>query len=186
LRFRWIQRPAEAVLLHVAVARAAGAGSVQCDLDQAGTIDSEAALAAPQIGRADEPLGHFDKIVLKVIEIAEMLPRQIPALARDSESAVLARHRQKRIHHQRGQWRQFDRSARKRKGPDRGNLVRRRGAGFGERRIRQPADIAIAVELPPGPALAIAIVDRRPLSLERLGPEPGVGRWFFPQRCDRV
>ena len=86
--------PAETILLHVAVARAAGAGSVQCDLDQAGTIDSEAALAAPQIGRADEPLGHLDKIALKAIEIAEMLPRQIPALARDGESAVLARHRQ--------------------------------------------------------------------------------------------
>ena len=52
------------------------------DLDQAGAIDAEAALAAPQIGRADEAFGDCDKIVVETIEGADMLPRQIPALAR--------------------------------------------------------------------------------------------------------
>ena len=68
LRFRRVQRPAEAVLLHVAVARAAGAGGIQRDLDQAGAIDSKAALAAPQIGRADKTFGHRDEIVLILVD----------------------------------------------------------------------------------------------------------------------
>ena len=78
-RFRCIQRTAEAILLHVAVAWAAGAGGIQRDLDQTGAIDAEAALAAPQIGRADEPLGHGDEIVFVVVDAADMRQRQILA-----------------------------------------------------------------------------------------------------------
>src|SRR3981081_2157268 len=47
--FRRIQYPAEPILLHVAVARTAGARGVQRYLDQPGTIDPKTALAAPQI-----------------------------------------------------------------------------------------------------------------------------------------
>src|SRR5690349_7847138 len=50
------QCPAETVLLHIAVARAAGAGGVERYLDEAGAIDAERALAAPEIWRAGEAL----------------------------------------------------------------------------------------------------------------------------------
>ena len=38
--------------------------AVQGDLDQAGAVDAEAALAAPQIGRADKSLGDRDEVLL--------------------------------------------------------------------------------------------------------------------------
>src|SRR5580658_9292160 len=37
-----------------------------------------------------------------------------------------------------------------------------------QRLIGQPADIAVAVELAPGPAFAVAVIDRYTLALERL------------------
>ena len=57
-----IQRTDKPVALHVAVARAAGARGVQRYLHEAGAIDTKTALAAPQIGRADQSFGHRDKI----------------------------------------------------------------------------------------------------------------------------
>src|SRR5579863_970356 len=77
---RRIQRAAEAVLLHVAVARAAGAGGIQGDLHQPGAIDAEAALAAPQIGRAGELFGDRDEIALIAVEAEKMRQRQMPAV----------------------------------------------------------------------------------------------------------
>src|SRR5665213_27036 len=90
-----IDIPAETVLLHVAVARAAGARGVQCDLHKTRTIDSKTALAAPQIRRPDEAFGDLDKILLEEIEVAEMASRHIPAFAGDGERAVLACHGQR-------------------------------------------------------------------------------------------
>src|SRR5262249_38882785 len=74
LRFRDAERAAEPVALHVAVARAAGAGRRQRYLYQARAVDAEGALAAPEIGCADEAFGHRDEIGRLGIEGAEMLP----------------------------------------------------------------------------------------------------------------
>src|ERR1700730_2783684 len=72
VRFRCVQCAPETVLLHVAVARAAGARGVQCDLDEAGAVDATTALAAPQIGRADEAFGDRDEIILHGLDAADM------------------------------------------------------------------------------------------------------------------
>ena len=71
-------------------------------------------------------------------------------------------------HRQRLDRRQLDRGSGKRKGPQRRDLVRRRGRGLRQRGIGQPADIAVAVELAPGPAFAVAVVDRDALAFQRL------------------
>src|SRR5471032_2143381 len=84
-----VQSPAETALLHVAVARAAGASRGQRYLHQARAIDAEAALATPQVGCADKPFGHRDEIVLEIVDTADMPQRQIPALACGSESTFL-------------------------------------------------------------------------------------------------
>src|ERR1700721_2615531 len=83
--------PADPVFLHVAVARAAGACGGQRYLNEAGTVDAEAGLAAPQIRRANKTLGDRNKIGLITIDAADMLPRQIPTLACHGEGAVFAR-----------------------------------------------------------------------------------------------
>ena len=46
--------------------------------------------------------------------------------------------------------------------------MRRRRAGLAERRIGQPADIAVALELDPGKTLAVAVVDGDPLAVQGL------------------
>ena len=172
--------------MHVAVARAAGAGRVQRDLDQAGTIDSKTALAAPQIGRADEALGHRDEIIGKAVDAAEMLPRQIPALARHGESAVFARHRDHRPHDQRLDRGQFDRGTGKGECAERGDLVRGLRSRLCQRAIGQPADIAVAVQLAPGKTFASAVIDGDALALQRLGRKHGVGRRSLAQRRQRL
>ena len=48
------------------------------------------ALAAPEIGRADEAFGDRDEILFHRVEAADMPSRQIPALARYGERAVFA------------------------------------------------------------------------------------------------
>jgi len=74
-RLSLIQRPAKAILLHVAVARAAGARGIQRDLDEAGTIDPKTAFAAPQIGRAGELLGYRDEVRHMTIDKARHVAR---------------------------------------------------------------------------------------------------------------
>ena len=61
---------------------------------------------------------------------ADMPARQVPAFARDGERAVFARDADARAHRQRLDRRQLDRGAGKRKGPQRRDLVRRRGGGL--------------------------------------------------------
>ena len=143
-----------AVLLHVAVARAADAGGVQRDLHQAGAIDAEAALAAPEIGRADEAFGDRDEIGFAMASIAARCgcgryqPSRVTAKAPSSRATV-----ELRSHHQRLDRRQLDRGAGKGERPDRGDLVRRRGAPASPARIGQPADIAVAARAGPRPSL---------------------------------
>src|ERR1700682_4455104 len=117
LRFRRIQCPAEAVLLHVAVARAADTCGVQRNLHQPGTVDAETALAAPQIWRAGELFGHRDEIVRMAVDGLDMLALQIPAVARHGENAVFTRHRYRCPHHESIDRRQLDRGTRKRECP---------------------------------------------------------------------
>ena len=59
------------------------------------------------------------------------------------------------------------------------------GPGGRERILRQVADIAVAVELPPGPAFLGGLVDGHALALERLGVERAIGRGRAPQRRHR-
>ena len=152
------------------------------DLHQAGAIDAEAALAAPEIGRADETFGDRDEIVLDGVETANMPARQIPAFAGHRERAVFAHDRYPRFHRQRVDRRQFDRRARKCERAQCRDFVRRVGHGPDERGIRQPADIAVAVQLPPGKTFGVAVIDRDALALQRLRQQHGIAGWRFAQR----
>src|SRR5579872_2629308 len=173
----WIERSTESVLLHVAVARAGGARRVQGNLDEARTIDSKAALAAPQIGRANEALGDLDEIRGMLTDRTEMPPWHVPTFACYGEGIFLARNRQQGAHHQRLDRRQLDRGARKSEAPQRCDRVGRgRGRRF-QHPVGQPSDIAIAFELAPGPAFTVALIDRDALALECLGRKFGIGEW---------
>ena len=56
--------------------------------------------------------------------------------------------------------------------------------GLCQRAIGKPADIAVAVELAPGPAFAVAVVDRDALALQRLRQQLGIGGRRAAQRRD--
>ena len=62
------QRGAECALLHVAVARADDAACCECNLHQSRTIESQAGLAAPQIGNADKTFRDGDEIRLAALD----------------------------------------------------------------------------------------------------------------------
>src|SRR6202142_4591208 len=55
-----------------------------------------------------------------------------------------------------------------------------------QRLVGQPADIAVAIELAPGPAFTVAVIDGRALALERLRREFRVGRRFATKRRQRI
>src|SRR5581483_2021879 len=76
--------------------------------------------------------------------------------------------------------------SRKSKGPQRNDLVRRRRGRFCKRLIRQPADITVACELPPGPAFAVAVVDRDALAFQRLRLQRSIRRRRLTQRRKRI
>jgi len=137
------------------------------------------ALAAPQVGRADKTFGNRDEIAGVRIEGLEMLARQVVAIPGDGEAAVLARHRDSCAHRKRIRWRQLDRRAGKGKGSKRRDLVRRHGGRPCQPVFWKPADIAIDVELAPGPAFAVMIVNRDLLAFQRLRQQHGIrGRRF--------
>ena len=98
----------------------------QRDLHQAGAVDAEARLAAPQIRHADEALGDRDEIGLVGVERREMPCRHVAAGRSDGE-AVLARAppRRLRAERQRLDRRQLDRRAGKHQRAQRGDLVGR-------------------------------------------------------------
>ena len=79
-----------ACFLHVAVARAGDAAGRQRQLHQAGAVEAEAGLAAPQIGRADEALGDGDEIGGDVVDGREMLRRHVAAAGRHRETRLVA------------------------------------------------------------------------------------------------
>src|SRR6266850_2752255 len=174
LRFRRIQCPAKAVLLHVAVARAAYACGVQRDLHQPGAVDAKTALAAPQIWRAGELFGHRDEIVHVAVDAADMLARQIPAAASHGENAIVADHRDGRPHDKRIDRQQFDRGPRKRECAQCHDLVCRRRGGLGQRAIGKPADITVAVQLAPRKTFAIAVINRDAFAHQRLRQQHGI------------
>src|SRR6185369_8440422 len=81
-------------------------------------------------------------------------------------------------------WRQLDRGAGEYECPQRRDLV----GGLALRREqcdgRQPADILVGLELAPGPALFIGLVDRDLLAAQRLGEQGCVVRRVLSQRRD--
>ncbi len=64
--------------------------------------------------------------------------------------------------------------------------MRGRSTGRTERAFRQPADVAVGIELAPRPAFTIRVVDRDALALERLGEEQRVGPWRAAHRRLRL
>ena len=107
VRFRG-QRPAKAVLLHVAVARAA-IPRHSAELHEARAIDAEASLAAPEIGRADEAFGNRDEIGSRVVEPARCgfgryQPSRVTAKVSSSRNTVTIAPIEQRLDR-----RQFDR-----------------------------------------------------------------------------
>ena len=149
-----VDRRAERLLLHVAVARAGDAAGLQRDLHQAGAVDAVVGLAAPEIGRAEETFRDRDEVLLDMIERREVARRQI-AGQRDRETILLARHRDAAAERRRSGRRQLDRRSGKRERAQRRDLVRRRGARRDQGVRRQVADIAVGGELAPGPALVV-------------------------------
>ena len=59
-------------------------------------------------------------------------------------------------------------------------------AGFAERGIGKPADIAVAVQLAPGKAFAVAVVDGDAFAFQRLRQQHRHRRRALAQRRERV
>src|SRR6478735_4528430 len=62
----------------------------------------------------------------------------------------------------------------------------RASRGFHERRLRQPADIAVTGKLTPRPAFAVAVVDRDALAAQRLRHQHRVRRRLLAYGGDRL
>ena len=116
----------------------------------------------------------------------QMHGRQMPAIGGDGETLVLLRDDKPRAHRQRHRRRQLDVRPRKAERARHRNLVGRRPAGLTERVRRQPADIAVGLQLAPGPAFVGRLVDDDALAHERLGHEPRLVRRRVEQVGDRL
>ncbi len=101
-------RRAERGLLHVAVARTGDAAGGERKLHQAGTIEAERGLAAPQIWRADKALGDRDEIGLILLDRLEMDRRHEGAILRYRHALHDARDRKRRTERQCRKRRHFD------------------------------------------------------------------------------
>ena len=167
-------------LLHVAVARAGNARRLQRDLHEAGTIEPERGLAAPQIGRIEKHLGDGDEIACARLDRREVDCRDVPARRGDGKAFVLPRNAKLRAHRQRRQRRPFDVRRREAKRARHAHLVGRRRTRRGQRVGREPADIAVGLELAPGPAF-LDVVDGDDFAEQRFCIEPRVVRRHAPQ-----
>src|SRR5262249_59941150 len=98
--------PAQPALLHVAVARARNAARGERNLHEAGTVDAEAGLAAPQVGRAEKALGDRHEVALVRVERGQVLRRNEAAGFGDGEPVLLARDGEARPRRQAGARRQ--------------------------------------------------------------------------------
>ena len=149
--------------------------AVSADLHQAGAVEAEAGLAAPQIGRAEEALGDRDEIGGDVVERREMLRRHVAAGGRHRETRLVC--------------------ARRRDAPPSGSAVSggslmigpgntrraqrrdpvgRRRPRRAERGGRQPADIAVLVRA--GPRTSLRRSSRRPSRARPSAPRCRAGR----------
>jgi hypothetical protein len=102
-----------------------------------------------------------------------MLQRQEVLLQRDREGAVVPHHFDRSAKWQRLHRWHLDRRAREREGAQHGHAMGRLEARPDQCALRQPADIAVTVELTPRPPFPIVVVDRDALAFQRLGLERG-------------
>ena len=87
-RLRDVDRLAERGFLHVAVARAGDAAGVERNLHEAGAIEPEIGLAAPQIRDPEEAFGDRDEVLLALRERRDVAERN-EAERRDREAVLL-------------------------------------------------------------------------------------------------
>ena len=154
--------------------------AVERGLDEARAVDPLRRPAAPEIRRLEKALGDRDVIRFAPAGLREMARPEIEPVRRDREIAFPAHDRQPRAERERHARRQLDAGAgigvRAQRGDPMGRLGRRP-----ERRARQIADIMVAIELHPGPALAL-VVDRHALAVERFGLQRRVRVGVTPER----
>ena len=160
---------AERGFLHVAVARAGHAASGQRHLDEPRAVQPEAGLAAPEIRCAEKLFGDRDEIRFRGGNRHKMPLRHVAARGGDREACVLAHHRDPRAERQRVGRRQLDRGAGEHQRAQRRDLVGRRRPRRQQRGGRQPADVAVAGKLAPGPAVLVGLIDGDALAHQRLG-----------------
>ena len=139
---------------------------------------------APEIGRLEEALGDRDEVRLARAELRQMARPEMQAVPGHRELAVPSHDRQPRPERQRHARRKLDPRSRIGVRAQRRHFVGRRN-GRPERGERQVADIKVAVELRPGPALGI-VVDRHALAMERLRFERRVRLRSAPQGRARL
>ena len=156
-------------------------------LDEAGAIDAQGCSCRPTdraCRRSARPRRRNPFCML--IDAAEMLPRQIPALARHGETD-----------RRRGSPSRMAPIASVSAGgsliegpgkanPDSRDLVRRLAGRLRQRAIGQPADIAVAAQLAPRTTFAIAVIDRDALALQRLRQQRRIGGRRLAQRRERI
>ena len=81
------------VFLQIGVARRSHPGRVERNLHEAGAIDAEARLAAPEIGRMQKPLGHGDEVCLALAARQQMIREDESGIADFGEPDFVARTR---------------------------------------------------------------------------------------------
>ncbi len=158
---------AELGLLHVRVARRREAGCFERQLYEARAVDAETRAAAPQVRRADEALGELDEIGRAAAALGDMARDDETASLEHEKALVTAGDAQLGIHAEMHQRRGFDVGYRIDERAERAHAVRRLVDVRRQRLGRHVADVAVTVELHPGPALAL-VVDGNRFAEQRL------------------
>jgi hypothetical protein len=174
-----VQRIASTLHLHIAVAQARDAGRPQRNLHEPGAVDAKRGFAAPKVRHARKPLGYPD-VVLGALPYADEVIGENEAASEDFNEAAF---KHADGSHGRGETQLGDgRPPDIRRGIEIGkpcaDTVRVLFDHARKAIHRRVSNIAIVVQLDPGPALA-EFVDRQQLAAQGLGGKRGV-----EARCD--
>ena len=128
-----------------------------------------AGLAAPQIGRAEEALCDADEITFLMMRLDKVPKRHEFIRGGDGKRRLDARNRQLAAKRKRFDRRNLDRRRREHQRAHDRDAMGGLRADVTQCFRRQPADIAVGLQLPPGPAFLVGVVDGDELAFERLG-----------------
>src|SRR6185437_7052648 len=160
--------------LHVGIARRIIARGFEGELHEARAVEPDAGAAAPKIRRAQKFLCHGDGISYSLARWQRVAREDIASILQREEFTLVGFGGDKRIQAEQGKRRRLGVWLRKYIGAERGDPMSRLDDGGAQTLAGHIADIEIAIDLHPSPALALG-KSGDGLTLESLGLEERVG-----------